>query len=379
MTMGTRSHRLFGSVMVLALLGAACSSSSKEPKVLDAKQTDAGTQLGLKNIALFQRLVDEGLNQGKLSVMDEVLSPTVLDHQFYGPGYPPSKAGIKGLTAALRTAFPDMHATATTLVASNDGTQTFAQIETTGTNTGPYLGVPPSGRKIDLQIIESAKWKDGKMIEHWGVADNIALLTQMGFFPPDAAPSYKAENLAVKYREQMDDPARSAVVPAVKKSNLVDTNVALTEQLFKAGVNGHNMGVADQLASPGYVDHEVYGAGFPTGRDSVKAQIAVLGTAVPNIKTQIQQIAPIGDGSNVFLIMHSTGTNTGAYLGIPPTGREIGIDLMERVRLENGKVVEHWGISDNLGLLDDLGFIPPGSVPAFKPSLVDPQFQSQLG
>src|SRR4029079_11746416 len=110
---------------------AGCSSSSSSStKVLDPKQTDAGAKLGKENIARFQRLVDEGLNQGKLTVMDELLSPTVVDHQFYGPGYPPSRAGVKGLTAALRTAFPDMHATATTLVASNDGTQTFAQIET---------------------------------------------------------------------------------------------------------------------------------------------------------------------------------------------------------------------------------------------------------
>src|SRR4029079_12470047 len=130
---------------------AGCSSSSSSStKVLDPKQTDAGAKLGKENIARFQRLVDEGLNQGKWQVMDEVLSPTVVDHQFYGPGYPPSRGGVKGLTAALPPPSRARHATARTLVASNDGTQTCAQIETSGTNTGPYRGVPPTGKKIDL-------------------------------------------------------------------------------------------------------------------------------------------------------------------------------------------------------------------------------------
>src|SRR3954463_6122776 len=163
--MSIRPHRVFALAMVLAVAGTACGSSAKGPKVLGSAQTDAGAKLGKENIARFQRLVDEGLNQGKLQVMDEVLSPTVVDHQFYGPGYPPSRGGVKGLTAALRTAFPDMHATATELVASNDGTQTFAIIKTTGTNTGPYLGQAPTGRKISLDIEESARWENGKMVE----------------------------------------------------------------------------------------------------------------------------------------------------------------------------------------------------------------------
>jgi predicted ester cyclase len=364
---------------ITALVAAGCSSSKNDVKVTYTAPNAEGTKLGNENIARFQRLVDEGLNQGKWSVMDELLSPTVVDHQFYGPGYPPSRGGVKGLTAALRTAFPDMHATATTLVASNDGTQTFAQIETVGTNTGPYLGVPPTGKKIDLQIIESALWKDGKMIEHWGVADNISLLTQMGFFPPDAMPTFSRDALAVKFRKQLDDPASSPHVdPPTPTSDVEKTNMAVIRQIFDQGVNKGNLSVPFQNESPSYVDHEVYGAGYPSGRDGVKAIISVTGTAIPNLKTQIVQAAPYGDGNNIFLIMRSTGTNTGAFLGIPPTGKPIDIDLMERFRLENGKVVEHWGISDTLGLLGDLGFLPPGSVPAFSPDKVDPQFRAEL-
>ena len=92
-------------LVIAALVAAGCSSSKNDVKVTYTASNAESTKLGNENIARFQRLVDEGLNQGKLSVMDELLSPTVVDHQFYGPGYPPSRGGVKGLTAALRTAF----------------------------------------------------------------------------------------------------------------------------------------------------------------------------------------------------------------------------------------------------------------------------------
>src|SRR4051794_10699038 len=184
--MALRRHSVVALASVAAVLAAACSSSGTKTtgsvkadsqttlapssktklKILYTPQNEAGTKLGNENVARFQRLVKEGLNEGKLQVMDELLSPTIVDHQYYGPGYPPSRGGVKGLTAALRTAFPALHAEALTLVATNDGKQTFAIIKTTGTNTGPFLKIPPTGKKIALDIEESARWENGKMVEH---------------------------------------------------------------------------------------------------------------------------------------------------------------------------------------------------------------------
>jgi predicted ester cyclase len=375
----TVRRKVLGSVLVLlAVMATSCSSDDAEkPKIDDTPATDAGTKLGNENIARFERLVEEGLNRGELEVMDELLSPTVVDHQYYGPGYPPSRGGVKGLTAALRTAFPDLHAVASTLVASNDGTQTFAIIKTTGTFTGPYLGVPPNGSKIALDIQESARWEKGKMVEHWGVADNIGLLTQMKFFPEDAFPAYDESLLAVEYRKQLENPRE--VHPITAKT--VEDRLAACRRAIDVGVNEGDMWVDSEIvADPAdYEEKEFYGRGFPDGVDRHKVAIGVNRTALPDLHTTTHQLVAIGDGSMVFGILEAKGTNTGPFLGIPPTGKPIDIDVFEFWRFnKDGKVVEHNGVADLLGLIDDMGFIPPGAVPEYTKDKVDQQFRAEL-
>src|SRR3954451_8617990 len=227
-----RTHHIVASLVIFGILIAGFTGSSMAastempggtnftPSSAYVAPTAAGTKLGQYNIARFKEIVKTGLNEGDLSVIDTHVSPTVVDHQFYGPGYPRKRLGIKALTAALRTGFPDLHAVPTTLVASNDGTQTFAIIRTTGTNTGSYLGVPPSGHKVVINIQESALWKDGVMVEHWGVVDNIGLLAQMGLIPLDKFPSFSVDKLGKQYRDQLAHPPalrhRTATTPQAK-------------------------------------------------------------------------------------------------------------------------------------------------------------------
>src|SRR5215210_6128867 len=383
----TRSRVLRLAVLALACttLLVACGDDKEEASTLRppaAGLSDyvsphpAGTKLGNENIARFRRLVEEGINQGQLEVMDELLAPDILDHQWYGPGYPPSRAGIKALTAALRTAFPDdLHAVATTLVASNDGHQTFAIIRTTGTNTGPYLGVPPTGNKIALDIEEAARWENGKMVEHWGVADNLGLLSQMGFFPPGSVPDFSVDLVSDEFKQKYANPR--PLDPTVALT--VDQKLASVRRATEVGVNTGDLYVDAEITSDDYVEHEFYGPGYPDGVERHKAAIAVNRTALPDLNTRILQVEAIGQGEHVFGIFKAAGTNLGPFLGIPPTGNPIEIDVFEYFHFDrNGKVNIHNGVADLLGLIDQLGFIPPGSTPAYSPDKVDPKFKALL-
>jgi predicted ester cyclase len=345
-----------------------------QPSSAYVAPTAAGTKLGQYNIARFKEIVKRGLNEGDLSVIDTHVSPTVVDHQFYGPGYPRKRLGIKALTAALRTGFPDLHAVPTTLVATNDGNQTFAIIRTTGTNTGKYLGVPPSGRKVVINIEESALWKNGVMVEHWGVVDNIGLLAQMGLFPLDQFPSFDVKKLDKQYRDQLDNPPtiqhRTAMTPLAK--------LAAAKRMVNVGVNQGRMFTDSEYVAPNYRDLEYYGQGYPSKDiDRHKVAIGVNRTAFPDLHSNILEQQVIG--REVFSMIQSFGTNDGPYLGIPATGRKIGINVFEYWHFDSkGQVDVHTGIADLFTLIAEMGFVPPSSVPVYSPDKVDPQFLAEL-
>jgi predicted ester cyclase len=370
---------LFG-MLVAGSAGSSMAARTSEPAGTNVTPssayvapTAAATKVGETNMAHFEEIVHKGLNGGDLSVIDKYVSPTVIDHQFYGPGYPRGRLGIKSLTAALRTAFPDLHAVATTLVASNDGNQTFAIIKTTGTNTGPYLGIPATHRHITLNIQESALWKDGVMVEHWGVADNIGLLAQLGFFPLSQFPTFSVSKLGKQYQQQLADPPtlhyQTAPTPQEK--------LAAATKLTNAVTNGQMFADSEYVA-PNYQDYEYYGQGYPTKAvDKHKMAIGVNKTALPNLHTYIHELQVIGP--QVFGILEAKGTNTGPYLGIPATGRKIDIDVFEYWHFnKKGQVDLHNGVADLFGLIAQMGFVPPGSVPVYNISKVDKQFLPEL-
>ena len=373
---------LFGTLVAgSSFAGSGMAAGTAEPAGTDVTPssayvapTAAATKLGETNIAHFEQIVHQGLNEGHLSVIDKYVSPTVIDHQIYGPGYPRSRGGIKALTAALRTAFPDLHAVATTLVASNNGTQTFAIIKTTGTNTGKYLGLPPTHKHINLNIVESALWKNGVMVEHWGVADNIGLLSQMGLFPLSQFPPLDVKKLGKQYQDQLAHPPtlhyRTATTPQAK--------LAAARWLTNVGVNQGDMFADSEYVAPNYTDYEYYGQGYPAKAvDRHKMAIGVNRTALPDLHTSIHELQVIGP--QVFGILEAKGINTGTYLGIPATGRKIDINVFEYWHFNSkGQVDVHNGIADLFGLIEEMGFVPPGSVPVYSPSKVDPQFLAEL-
>ena len=63
------------------------------------------------------------------------------------------------------------------------GDKILARIAVRGTQRGPLMGHPPSGRTFAITVIDIARFEDGKMIEHWGVADRFHQMEQLGVLP----------------------------------------------------------------------------------------------------------------------------------------------------------------------------------------------------
>ena len=131
-----------------------------------------------RNIELFRRLIEEGFNNGNLAVVDELLDPGFQEHQFISPNHPQGPAGLKALITELRRLFPDFHMTFEDISTNED--TVWARLRATGTQGGELMGQPPTGRSVVVTVIDIIRFRDGKMVEHWGVPDRFHMLMQLG-------------------------------------------------------------------------------------------------------------------------------------------------------------------------------------------------------
>jgi predicted ester cyclase len=142
---------------------------------------------------------------------------------------------------------------------------------------------------------------------------------------------------------------------------------ATVRRLIEEGFNQGKLEIAAELISPELVEHQSFGPDHAPGAEGVKAVIASLRRAFSDFHLAIDDLAVKGD--TVWLRMTGTGTNDGSFMGHPPTGRPMRTDVFDALRVEDGRIVEHWGVPDRLGTLFQLGLAqPPSRGSAAEPS-----------
>jgi len=134
-----------------------------------------------QNKALVRQLVEEAINKGNISAIDELLIPDFVEHEELPPGIPPGREAPKVLFTMLRSAFPDLKATIEHLIAEGD--EVVLHMTWTGTHEGEFMGIPPTGKRISINVIDILGIAEGKCVEHWGVMDSMAMMQQLGVVP----------------------------------------------------------------------------------------------------------------------------------------------------------------------------------------------------
>jgi steroid delta-isomerase-like uncharacterized protein len=138
-----------------------------------------------------------------------------------------------------------------------------------------------------------------------------------------------------------------------------EQNKALTRQMVEEIFNQGNFSRVDEFLAPDFVEHEELPPGIPAGREGVKELTAVLRSTFPDFKATIDDI--VAEGDKVVIRMTWTGTQKGEFMGVPPTGKSVSFSVIDVIRIADGKFVEHWGLMDSMGLMQQLGAIPaPG-------------------
>lgn len=124
------------------------------------------------------RRVYELMSSGALDELDEFVTEDLVEHAALPPGIPPGRAGLKQLIGMYRQAFPDLRMTMDKYIEQGD--TACAVVRVTGTHTGPLMGMPATGRSIDICLTDVVRVVDGRAAEHWGTGDDLGMLLQLG-------------------------------------------------------------------------------------------------------------------------------------------------------------------------------------------------------
>ena len=121
----------------------------------------------------------------------------------------------------------------------------------------------------------------------------------------------------------------------------------------------NDLSVIDELIAADLVSHDAP-PGLPPGREGAKAAHQMSMTSFPDRRMTIEDI--VGEGDRVAVRTTMRGTNTGGvpWLNLPANGRSVELESISVYRVENGRVVEHWGQNDLMRLMMQLGAAPPG-------------------
>ena len=137
--------------------------------------------------AIARRLVEDDLNTGDPAVARELVSPEFVDHS-NPPGLQHGLDGHLGIVAIFHAAFPDVAWSIDDMFAAGD--KVCLRLTMRGTHRGDFFGIPPTGRRVEVPGTHVVRIRDGKVVEHWGHNDDLALMRQLGVLPdPPAAPA----------------------------------------------------------------------------------------------------------------------------------------------------------------------------------------------
>ena len=129
--------------------------------------------------AVVRRNTEEVQSHGNFDVFEELFADDFVDHTPQ-PNMTPNKDGVRDLYHRLRAAFPDFRADIHWQAADGELVTTYKTYH--GTHEGMFLGMAQTGRKVQFETVDVMRVRNGKITDHWGVANLFSLMQQLGAF-----------------------------------------------------------------------------------------------------------------------------------------------------------------------------------------------------
>lgn len=131
----------------------------------------------------------------------------------------------------------------------------------------------------------------------------------------------------------------------------------LIKRFYDEVLTGGNLMLIDEMVTDDVVDHEEGLPGQPPGKEGVKFYVNAIRTAFPDLAVKTSEPA-LAEGNLEAAHVILTGTHQGDFAGVPASGKSVEFSGIDIVRVEDGKVAEHWGSTDTLGLMQQIGAVP---------------------
>ncbi len=133
-----------------------------------------------ENKAIVRVIFDRLWNKQDLSVIDEYVAADYVDHNTL-PGIPPGRDGFRAVSNMLASAFTDPEVTIEDQI--TEGNVVVSRWSSTSTNSGEFMGVPATGKRVSIQGIDISRIEGGLVVESWSQADMMGLMQQLGAVP----------------------------------------------------------------------------------------------------------------------------------------------------------------------------------------------------
>ena len=134
-----------------------------------------------------------------------------------------------------------------------------------------------------------------------------------------------------------------------------EQNQALVRRLMEEDISRGDETAADAIIHPDFVDH-TNPPGMQHGIEGHRAIVRLFRSVFPDLEWRIDDL--IAEGDKVVARTTMRGTHQGGFFGIPPTGKRVEMTGVHIMRIADGRIIEHWGSNDDLGLMRQLGAVP---------------------
>jgi steroid delta-isomerase-like uncharacterized protein len=141
----------------------------------------------------------------------------------------------------------------------------------------------------------------------------------------------------------------------------LERNKVLVRRLMEEDISRGDEATAEAIIHPEFFDH-TNPPGMQDGLEGHKAIVRLFRSIFPDLEWRIDDL--IAEGDKVVARTTMRGTHRGDFFGIPATGRSVEMQGVHVMRIADGRIIEHWGSNDDLGLMRQLGAIPTPGEPA---------------